>query len=237
MFFSEEATMTTSLFDLQHILALIVFIILVVVIFKSSSRLKTWKNKNHLRITLGIVLLLLDIGFYVWKWAVGNQLMFPIPMHICSWATYIVALALITNNNSIFQVSLYYGFTGGVLSLLVPDFGGYGINHFRFHQFFLLHMMLILGPLLMLKVYEHKCERKYLWVTVIIMSIQAFIAYPVNLLVENVTGEETNMMFVMEAPAEIKGILPGHPYYIFIVAVFFIIYWNIIYKMVEKKHP
>ncbi len=126
MFFSQEPSVTTTQFDMQHFFALAVVIAFIILVFINTERLIKWRYKNQFRVLLGVFLLLLDFAFYVWKWNVGLQLIFPIPMHICSWATYFVAAALITNNIKVFQVSLYYGITGGILSLLVPDFGGYG---------------------------------------------------------------------------------------------------------------
>lgn len=97
-------------------------------------------------------------------------------------------------------------------------------------------MILILGPLIMLRIFNHNVERKYVWVTVLIMSFQAIIAYPINVYIEKITGEKTNMMFVMEPPAEVLSIFPKHPYYIFTVAILFIVFWNVIYYKVKKKH-
>lgn len=233
-FFSKEPSITFELFSFTHITIILITLVIPISIIRHKKELSNLSYKRKLSIGLGVFLLMLDFGFYIWKYAVGLQLMFPIPMHICSWATYILSIALITNNKLFINLSVYYGFIGGLLSLLVPDFGGYGSNHFRFYQFFILHGILLIGPLLLLYFNKGVLQIKYLFITIIVMSIQAMIAYPINLLVERVTNEPANMMFVMEPPAEVASILPGFPYYIFIVAVLFILVWFGLYKALKK---
>jgi len=157
-FFQKEVENTFQTFDLVHIIVLLISFSIIGLVFYKRSWIFNNPNKGKLGIYLGVLLLFLDISFYLWKWSTGALNHFPIPMHLCSWATYLVAASLIIRNESLFQISFYYGVIGGILSLLVPEFGGYSFNHMRFYQFFMLHILIVVGPLYLYFAYKKRLQ-------------------------------------------------------------------------------
>lgn len=224
-FFEYGVERTFSTFDLVHLSVLFVSFFILGFMIVRREKLYHLEKRDLYGYILGGFLLFLDFSFYIWKWINGEQKYFPMPMHLCSWATYLVAISLFLKNEKLFQVSLYYGVTGGLLSLLVPEFGGYSFDHMRFYQFFLLHLIIIIGPLYQYFVYSFKLEKKYLIVTIIIMWIQAFIAFGVNNYVGYLTGTRGNGMFVYEPPVALPGLLGQTPFYLIGFTGIFLVLW------------
>ena len=234
-FFKFGAERTFGTFDLVHLIVLVVFIIVVSLVFIKRNKFEEIENKDKISYIFAGVLLFLDFSFYVWKWINGQQPHFPIPMHICSWATYLVSLSLILRKDFLFQISIYYGLTGGLLSLLVPEFGGYSYDHMRFYQFFLLHTMIFALPLYQYFAYRIKLNYKYIYYTIFIMWGQAVIAIGVNNLTAIWTGEVGNGMFVNEPPVGLPGILAHPIVYLPIFSILFIALWHGFYALLTSK--
>lgn len=228
-FFQFGVERTFSTFDLVHVSVLIIAAIAFALFLFKRQQLDQLKHKDQLTIVFGVALLLLDFSLYIWKWINGQQPMFPIPMHLCSWAAYLVGLSLLTKNRVIFEFSLYYGVTGGLLSLLVPEFGGYSFDHWRFYQFFLLHFFILALPIYQFFAYRIVLRYKMIYVTMGFMWFQALLAFFVNQWVENVIGEPQNMMFVYEPPVPLPGFLGQTPWYLFVFTILFLLLWNGIY--------
>lgn len=221
---------TFSSFDLSHIIVLIITAIILGVLISKRKEIFNNTNKDKIGIGIGVLLLFLDFSFYIWKWANGNQPHFPIPMHLCSWATYLVALSLFTRNEKLFQISFFYGVTGGLLSLIEPGFGAYSFTQMRFYQFFMLHIIILVAPLYQYFAYKRKLSVKYMGYTLILMFAQAGLAAWVNVFTEKYTGEVGNMMFVYEPPIP----LPIEtPWYLFIFAILFFGLWVGFKKVLE----
>ena len=233
-FFEYGAERTFSTFDMVHIIVLLVSFGVIGLMIIKRKKLYQLEKRDKYGLILAIFLLFLDFSFYIWKWNNGAQAHFPIPMHLCSWATYLVALSLIMRKKSLFQISLYYGVTGGVLSLLVPEFGGYSYDHMRFYQFFLLHLIIVIGPLYQYFAYDFKLEKKFLLYTIIFMWIQAFIAFGVNNLEIVLTGSRGNGMFVYAPPVELPGLLGQTPYYLIAFTFLFLGLWYLLFMGLRK---
>lgn len=234
-FFKYGAEKTFSTFDLTHIVIILLFLTAITFVFIKRNRLEELKNKDKISYILAGVLLFLDFSFYVWKWMNGQQPHFPIPMHICSWATYIVSLSLILKKDYLFQIGIYYGLTGGLLSLLVPEFGGYTYNHMRFYQFFMLHSLIFILPLYQYFAYRIKLNYKYIYITIFVMWGQAVLALGVNNFVARWTGQVENMMFIYEPPVGLPGILSSPFVYLPIFSLIFIALWHGFYFLLTSK--
>ena len=234
-FFQFGAERTFDTFDMVHIIVLLITIAISVFVVWNRSKLKDLEKKEIIAYSFAGFLLFLDISFYVWKAVNGQQRHFPVPMHLCSWATYLVALSLILRKDFLFQVSIYYGITGGLLSLLVPDFGGYSFDHMRFYQFFLLHFMILIGPIIQYYMFDLKLKYKYIYITLAMMWVQAGIAFIINTVFESIYNVDYNMMFVIEPPVPLPGFLGVSPVYLIAFSFIFVGLWNLIYYLLQGR--
>ena len=226
-FFSKEPAFQFYTFDVTHIIMILLCVVGFVLIIVYRDKIKSYPNAQKVGYFLGGLLLALDIGFYVWKYAVGKQTYFPIPMHLCSWATYIVALSFFIKNRTLFHFSMFYGSVGGFLSILVPEFGGYSYNHFRFYQFFILHFMILAGPIYQSYVYGYKIEyKKMAPIVLLFMYFQAVLAYIVNNYYTTLFQEEVgNSLFTTSPPIPLPGFLSIPIVYLLIFGGIFMVLW------------
>ena len=230
----EGAERFFTVFDTVHFITLSISILIIGFMILKRKAIHENSKKDLIGLILAILLLFLDFSYYYWKWINGHQTYFPMPMHVCSWATYLVAVSLVIKNKHFFHFALFYGFTGGVLSSLIPDFGGYSFDHMRFYQFMLLHLLLVIGPLYQLLAYKFEVKYKYAFYVMGLMIFQAVLAYYVNTYIGELTGRVTNMMFTFRPPVDIS-IMPPSPYYHIMFVFLFLGYWFGIYKLLNIK--
>lgn len=226
-FFSPEPSLTFSTFDIVHIIVLLLSAIALTLVFLKRDLISNSSKSQKIGYIIGGIILVADFGFYIWKWAVGLQLYFPIPMHLCSWATYIVGVSFFIKNKYLFHFALFYGTVGGLLSLLVPEFGGHSYNHFRFYQFFILHFILLAGPAYQSFVYKYKIEFKKMAPIVLgFMYFQTFLAWIVNNFYATLFEEEVgNALFTQSPPIPLPGILGNVFVYYFVFGLIFLVVW------------
>jgi len=235
-FFQGEVEETFSTFDLTHIIVLLISIVVLLLLFIKRDVIANSSKSQKIGYFIGGLLLTMDILFYVWKWSTGRQPYFPIPMHLCSWATYIVSMSFFIKNKYLFHFALYYGTIGGLLSLLVPEFGGYTYNHIRFYQFFLLHFLILAGPAYQSFVYKFKIDFKIMAPIVLGgMYLQAFLAWIVNNFYVTLFEEEVaNMLYTQSPPVALPGILGNTFVYYLIFGLLFLVIWYGYSKLLNK---
>lgn len=226
-FFSPEPTLVFWTFDIVHIIMILLSIIGITILFLKRDIIQKSSKSQKIGYVIGGFLLALDIGFYIWKWVVGKQTYFPIPMHLCSWATYIVAISFFVKNKYLFHFAFFYGSIGGLLSILVPEFGGYSYNHFRFYQFFLLHFIILAGPAYQAFVYGYKIEfKKMAPIVLVAMYLQAGLAWIVNnYYVPLFEDEVGNGLFTTSPPIPLPGFLGIPIVYLLIFGLLFYMVW------------
>lgn len=232
-FFQYGAERTFSTFDLVHIIVLVLAIVGMVVLFLKRDKIYNYSKAEKLGMILGGFLLFLDVSFYIWKWQAGVQTHFPIPMHLCSWATYIVVASMFFRKEWLWYFALFYGFIGGLLSLLVPEFGGYSFDHMRFYQFFLLHFLILALPIYQYFIYRYNIKKKMMFVVLGFMYVQGIIAYLVNIYLARFTepgDPHPNMMFVIEPPIPLPI---ESPWYLFLFGLLFLGLWYGLIKLLE----
>ena len=226
-FFAAEPAFVFYTFDLVHIIMILLSAIAITLIFIKRDVIANSTKGEKIGYVIGGILLAADFGFYIWKWAVGKQTYFPIPMHLCSWATYIVALSFFIKNKTLFHFAFFYGTIGGFLSIIVPEFGGYSYNHFRFYQFFVLHFIIFAGPVYQAFVYGYKVDYKKMAPIVLgFMYLQAGLAWIVNNYYVTLFEEEVgNGLFTTSPPVPLPGFLGVPVVYLAIFGVIFMILW------------
>jgi hypothetical integral membrane protein (TIGR02206 family) len=111
------------LFGAAHCVILAAVVALGAVLALFQRRLK--RGSKWLRITLGIVLLVDGVGWYVFLAAIG-QPVFPVqlPLEVCNIAVYLIAIVLLTLNEAVFDVAYYWALAGTTMALLTPDLRG-----------------------------------------------------------------------------------------------------------------
>ncbi len=69
-----------------------------------------------------------------------------LPFHLCSISLIVVFLTVITNKRLLISLAYFCGFPAGISAILFPNII-YTFPHFRYIEFFIAHMILIIIPL------------------------------------------------------------------------------------------
>ncbi|WP_349409425.1 TIGR02206 family membrane protein [Pseudalkalibacillus sp. SCS-8] len=143
-FFYPELYRNFTLFSTSHFIMISVLTILIVTLFLFGSRIrKNTKYQHHIRWTLFTVLVLSELSYQLWSLMNGVwDLRIHLPFHLCSISSLAILYFLLKPNESRFQLVYFIAFLPPVLAIVTPDLL-YGYPHYRFFQFFIHHMTLV----------------------------------------------------------------------------------------------
>ncbi|MDO5533080.1 MAG: TIGR02206 family membrane protein [Propionibacteriaceae bacterium] len=86
--------------------------------------------------------------YHGWKaWHGQWNLKEMLPLHLCSVLVWVGGANLLRPTRSGDDLAWYWGMAGAPQALLTPDLAEFGARHFRFHQFFASHGLVLVVPL------------------------------------------------------------------------------------------
>ena len=132
------------------------------------------KHENYPRF-LGLLLLLNMVSenvYSVWlgSWSVENNL----PLHLCGISTFLSIAVLLRFNAAVANVLYYWGLTGGIHSLLTPEFD-LGIQGFFYFAYFISHGGILFASLYSI-IHQGFNPYQYSWLRVFLITQLAAIA-------------------------------------------------------------
>ena len=132
------------------------------------------KHRNYPRF-LGLLLLLNIIieniySLSLGSWSVENNL----PLHLCGISSFLSVAVLWRFNAAIAHVLFYWGMTGGIHSLLTPEFD-LGKEGFFYYAYFISHGGLLLASLYAI-IHQRFKPEKYSWFKVFLITQLAALA-------------------------------------------------------------
>lgn len=213
-----------------HIIALLLIILLNVWLsrFKGTSE----ETRRKIRITLGVILWVNEIGYHLWAISTGLwNIQEYLPLHACSVLVWLSGYMLIFKNFTIYEFAYFLGIGGAIQALMTPDAGIYGFPHFRFFQTFISHGILITAPIYLTIVEGMRPTWKSLRKVVIVLNLYMVVIFFVNQLIGS------NYLFVAHKPytPSLLDMLPAWPWYILFIEaiglfVFLLLYLPFIIK-------
>lgn len=208
----DESLKTFTMFSLSHAIAVGVFLSLYVllVVFRKSLSVRP-RLCRILEITVAILMLFLQLGFYLWTFSIGEGSWELLPFGVCHLSMYFTALALIFDSEKLFRFIFPWAFIGAILSLVVADLS-YEFPHFRFLHYFGNHGLFLLANLYFIVVKRWKMTYRDLWVSGGILFAAAMV---MRLFVNPLLG--TNHMFMAELPLPVQPLFYwlGDPGWVF----------------------
>ncbi|HEY2494796.1 MAG TPA: TIGR02206 family membrane protein [Paenibacillus sp.] len=210
-FFDYDHSARFQVFSTSHWISLSVFMILVVLLFvfkrfiKKKSRVKT-----IIRWSIAVILIMSEITLELWylvqeRWDMKHTL----PLELCSITLLLAIVMLLTRNRLLYQIVFFAGIAGAVQALLTPNLI-YAYPHFRFNQFFVAHIAIIISALYMTWIEEYKPTWKSIGMAMIVLNILALLVGVINYCIGS------NYMFLMHKPStsSILDLLGPYPYYL-----------------------
>lgn len=130
-----------TLFGIAHLLIIILYFLGIIFFLISHNKVRNSSILHRfLQWMFFTVLILSEITYQVWTgvngmWSLSENL----PLHLCSAAGIVTAIALATLNRKIITIAFFIGFAPAFLAIVTPELP-YHYTHFRFWNFFIQHL-------------------------------------------------------------------------------------------------
>lgn len=146
--FNEKYNNQLSMFDLQHLLTLLVMLVIVVLIFMFKNRFTgNRRNDKIFRYSLASFLLVFEVVFHIWTLVNKQYTIDMLPLiGFCAMCNVLTIYYLFTDNRKVANLTIYYACDGAFFSLVFVDIS-YGIPHFRYFHYFYVHFGFLLAGL------------------------------------------------------------------------------------------
>lgn len=218
-----------TMWDFTHILTIILILFIYLAIYIFRFQLQAYRKQ--IRLFIGTLLILSRLSLDIWYMLTGTwSLNHALPIELCSIASLAVGVMLLTKNHFLFETFYFIGIAGAMQALITPDLL-FGFPQFRFLQFFIDHFLLILGPLIMIWLYNYTITKLSFIKAFLTINLIALIVFIINSLID------ANYMFLIHKPSStsLLDLLGPYPYYLLalegiVVIVFYLLYLPFIRK-------
>jgi len=186
-------------YSLTHYLVLLFSIVIIYLFFKVAPYIKKSPHEKKIRYTLGLLMILTNVSLWGYSFNEGKEWYHYLPIATCGWAVYSGGLALLTKNQVLFKLTLFWGF-GAVLTLLGSNLLE-GPDRYNFYQYFFRHIGILISAFYLMQVFDYKITKKDYKLFFIVTMAFTIAATVINLIVNK--PDELNMFYTMQ-PA-VKG--------------------------------
>lgn len=172
--------------------------------------LRNSKNAHYMKFIILSLLIVSELTLNIWYFYSGEwDVAYTLPFQLCSITLYLSIFMLLTSNYRLFEVTYFLGIGGALQALLTPELY-YGFPHFRFYQFFIAHISIVLASLYMIFIKGYTPVLKSVWRAMLCINVIAVAVFFINQL----TGG--NYMFLSEKPdnPSILDYLGDYPWYL-----------------------
>ena len=191
---NENGVSELSVFSIEHIIAIIVSLLIMVLFYLYSPKLKGNKIEPIIRYTLATYMVLTSLYLLLYRIDMNYPWYRFIPEGTCAYGTLLGAFTLITKNRKTFILAFFYGW-GGFASIFFPNIAE-GITRYYFYQFYLRHIFIVLSALYMIRVFDYKIFKKDYKLYFIVTLPLAFMALGISTVVNK--PDEFNMLYMMQ---------------------------------------
>jgi hypothetical integral membrane protein (TIGR02206 family) len=212
-------------YSVHHLAMLLLFGLAVAALYVSRTWLRQEQRGRTVRYGLIALLAVSEIALNVWYIAEGvYSAAYTLPLELCSISLYMCIAMLLLNSRAIFQIVYFTGIGGALQALLTPALF-YDFPHFRFIEFFIAHMAIILSVLYMVWVERMRPTLKSIAVTFVFLNALLVVVWFVNA----ITGG--NYMFLMGKPEtpSLLDFLGPYPYYLLSLEAVALVLFLILY--------
>lgn len=194
MFFLTKETVPSgvgfSTFGITHLLWLLFSLAAIVTATIIYRKLNT-KNRNIMRIVLGVIIILNEIIKNIVAYAIGDFDIGHFPFHLCGINILLIAFDLIKQTSTVRNFLYYIGIPGAMLALLFPNWTVLPcMNFFHIHSF-TIHALLVMYPVVLVTSGDIKPTIKDMPKCIALLVGMAIPIYFINLIFD------TNFMFLM----------------------------------------
>ena len=197
-------------FDIMHLSAILFFFIAITASIIFKKQIREAKYEKHFRYAVTILAIAFEIGFKLWNALTqkGTFLTEYLPLDLCAVSLYLCWILSFTKNEKIFRLVYFYSM-GALVSLLVPELGGFGVNHFRYYHYFYVHGYIVFTAIYFAAVHQYRIRFRDLLKATGVLVVFASIV----MLIDYLLG--ANYMYLMQrphasSPLDLFGPWPGY---------------------------
>ena len=138
-FFGQGEEIEFRYFTLAHILPIVIMLGVIALIIVYGKKIQGWKHEGKLRLGLALTLIITEMSYF-WR-LVGVPELNPnphehLPITVCGWCVVFCSYLVITKNQTLFDISYFWLFSGTIFALATPTVITYaGPTRFRYYQF------------------------------------------------------------------------------------------------------
>jgi len=226
--FNESYNNSLEMFGGLHVLTLFFLLIVTIAVYQFRNVISKPKNQKIFLISLGLFLLVFESGFHLWTFFMNEYSYTMIPLTgFCAMTNLLTIFALLANKKRMFNIIVYYAFTGSLFALLFVD-TTYGIPHFRYFHYFIVHYGFLLASLYFLFTKQLAITRKNLNLSTLILVVYTFVVFIFNLILKE------NWFYLFESPVKEISDFFGLPLYSVLWVITIFLLMNIWYYMITS---
>ncbi|WP_207709041.1 YwaF family protein [Heliomicrobium undosum] len=189
-----EPTEPFVAYSLSHItvLVLIAAVSLGLYFYRDSM---SERFRRRFRYSLAAGLFLQEL--FMQGWYIAGGFWSPdssLPLHLCNVSCLLCGIMLLKGNQTLYEITYFWGLIGAAQALLTPDLGPVAFPHVIFYRFFFAHGAIIVACLYMTFVEKYRPRWRSIGKTVIITNLFMFFVGAVNYL------SDGNYMYLRAKP-------------------------------------
>ena len=232
--FNEVLNDRLSMFNGLHLLTLAFLVLFFVMIYYFRFNMSKDYREKTFRLILGLSLLIFEAGYHVWVLTRGAYTREMIPLTgFCALTNVLTIYALLANKPKLFNYIIYYALTGAMFALIFVD-TTYGIPHFRYFHYFIVHYGFLLASL-----YYFVTGRIDIKFNYYIKASLVLFAYTLFVLLVDVILKE-NWFYLFESPVKEISDAFGQPWYTMLWILTIIILtgiWYLLLRFIQQRRP
>ncbi len=170
------------LFSTAYFIGALVSILILILCYIYFPKLKDKSYEKYIRYFLAVYLMItiFEINLYFYQ----NSLPWYayIPEGLCGISVVLSAYVLITKNRTAFVILFFWGW-GAFIAIFAPNINE-GPNYYYFYQFYLRHLLIVIGAMYMMRVFDYKIYPKdyltYVFITLPLAMCSLALGYIIN---------------------------------------------------------
>lgn len=168
-------------FTLAHFLPILVTVMVIMLIWRFRSQIRTCRRESNFRYALAFALIISEMSYY-WR-LVGMPELGPnpidhLPVTVCGWAVVFSSFMLVGKSQKLFDIVYFWLFSGSIFALITPTVITYtGPTRFRYYQFWAEHTLGYVAVFYLIFVHGMRPTVKSAvksWVALAVLGVVAF---------------------------------------------------------------
>lgn len=145
---------------LEKIIPIFILIVLIITLYLNRDKIRNNKLLDKkIRYYCGIISLIFLSIYYILEWSKNGVTVFNLPLHICFISNILCIILCFNKNRQLFSFVVFTGILGGLSSLLAPELD-LSFKYFRYYQFMVCHISIIIIPVYFIFIYKYNVSLK-----------------------------------------------------------------------------